>query len=123
MRTVPRRGGTDHVRDACWGPAQGGYEELLLNTHLPAFFVFRSLLMTFGFCSRGVSQWVVPAPVVQWAIAISVGSGCLPTIKLDESAVQKNADRCFFAGIPQCHTTLCFNWVYKSRSTFQKLYF
>lgn len=47
--------------------------------HTPSiFFVVRSLLMTFGLCSRGVPQWVVPAPVVQWGIASQWGVAVCP---------------------------------------------
>lgn len=115
-------------RQATLGVSAGDQHRVVMKNcvaeHAPSsFFVVRSLLMAFGLCSRGGSQWAVPAPVVQWAIAVSVRSGCLPTIKSDEPAVKQNADRYFFAGIPQYHTTSSFNWVYKHRSMFQKLCF
>lgn len=63
---------TGHVEGACWGPAQGGYEEVLLNTLLPAFLLLEAF-WHLCLCSRGVSQWVV-----QRAIAVPVRSEVCP---------------------------------------------
>lgn len=56
-------------RQATLGVSAGHQHRVVIKNcvaeHTPSSFsVVRSLLMAFGLCSRGGSQWVVPAPVV-----------------------------------------------------------